>query len=980
MTPRILLVEDNPITRKMVTFALAGKDFVVAAAPDGATAQRLAAAEAFDLVLQDVILPDIDGFDLVRRLRAVAGMQQTPILAFTGFLSKFESAQMDTVGFTDLVTKPIQPSQLLRIIRSHLPGPGVTPRIVGSRQRVVLADDDPVQRKLTAFRLDRMGFNVVSVEDGMAALEQLRACKPDVLVTDVMMPRLDGFGLCAAIRQEPALADLRVILISNTYIDPEDRVLAQRAGADQFVHRTPDLKGLADALEHVLTMHRVNAGAPWRDSEDFERARVHRALRQLERQISVNAGLTQQCSLLSAQLSILSAISEAIARQENVESVLREALAACFDAGGISAGALYLWPSDDAPPTIYQVGGHAEGNRAGMAGFFGHLAFLQSIAATGQTTGLSLSASPTDEVKQLLINSASGSMLIVPILKESRQSGALVMMSRAADLVDDDRTAFAQAVTNQISLALRLAGTFAAQEESEHKARSQAAIIQSVIDSIPDGLVMADATGRYMVWNAAAESIIEIGPVVVSPTERSTRFGLFLPDRVTPFPPDELPLARALRGEIVDRAELVVRNSLLPEGKSFSVNSRPLRSANGAIAGGVVTLHDLTEERALEAQLRQAQKLEAVGQLAGGVAHDFNNLLTVILGFARLVSESFGADDPRQAELEQVIKAGEQATTLTKQLLAFSRKQVLQPVTVDLNALVANVRQMLARLIGEHIDLATVLAPGLRPVRADPGQLEQILMNLVVNARDAMPTGGRVAIETANVELDRSHAMQHEPVRPGSYVMLAVTDHGAGMTDETKRRLFEPFFTTKEAGKGTGLGLATVYGIVKQSGGYIWVYSEPGIGTAFKVYFPVAEPGAAVATQAAHNESIATGTETILVVEDEDAVRFLTRIILEKAGYRVFDAANPRQAELLFGEDPTRFDMLVTDIVMPGSSGPRLFERLERLHRGLKVLYVSGYTDDAIAQQGELEPGVAFLQKPFTAGVLSRRVREVLAR
>ncbi|HTK29681.1 MAG TPA: ATP-binding protein, partial [Vicinamibacterales bacterium] len=335
-------------------------------------------------------------------------------------------------------------------------------------------------------------------------------------------------------------------------------------------------------------------------------------------------------------------------------------------------------------------------------------------------------------------------------------------------------------------------------------------------------------------------------------------------------------------------------------------------------------------------------------------------------------------DDPRRADMAEVIKAGQRATTLTKQLLAFSRKQVLQPIALDLNALVAGVRQMLARLIGEHIDLATALADDLRIVRADPGQIEQIIVNLVVNARDAMADGGRISIETANVNLDNGYAIGHHPVTPGAYVMLAVSDTGTGMTDEVKRRVFEPFFTTKAQGKGTGLGLATVYGIVKQSGGYIWVYSEPGSGTSFKVYLPVAESAHEAASEATVAETAVNGTETVLVVEDEGPVRHIAKVILERAGYRVVDAASPREAEGIFLQDPRRFDLLVTDVVMPESSGPRLFDRLAAIRPDLKVLYVSGYTGEAIVHQGQLDPGVKFLQKPFTAADLTRRVREAI--
>jgi PAS domain S-box-containing protein len=419
---------------------------------------------------------------------------------------------------------------------------------------------------------------------------------------------------------------------------------------------------------------------------------------------------------------------------------------------------------------------------------------------------------------------------------------------------------------------------------------------------------------------------------------------------------------------------------LWPDGTSHWIagQARMLRHADDEPAHWLGIGTDISDRKSLEAQFRQAQKMEAVGQLAGGVAHDFNNLLTAILGYSNFVIDTFGPQDRRRADLEEVIKAGQRAAALTRQLLAFSRRQVLQPSAVDLNGLVTGMRQMLSRLIGEHVDLVPILAPDLGAVRADPGQLEQVLMNLVVNARDAMPSGGRLAIETANVELDESF-MQDVVIHPGSYVMLAVSDSGIGMDEATKQQLFEPFFTTKDPGKGTGLGLATVYGIVKQSGGYIWVFSEPGKGATFKVYLPRAS-GDIEVEKSTVSEEMAVGTETVLIVEDEEAVRLLTRRILEEAGYRVFDAANPEQAEALFAQNRNLFNLLVTDVIMPGSSGPKLFERLAQLRPDLKVLYVSGYTDDTIVHQGQLDPGVALLQKPFTADALNRRIREVLDR
>ncbi|HXG69379.1 MAG TPA: ATP-binding protein, partial [Gemmatimonadaceae bacterium] len=387
---------------------------------------------------------------------------------------------------------------------------------------------------------------------------------------------------------------------------------------------------------------------------------------------------------------------------------------------------------------------------------------------------------------------------------------------------------------------------------------------------------------------------------------------------------------------------------------------------------------EISERKSLEAQFQQSQKMEAVGQLAGGVAHDFNNLMTVVLGYSAFVTETLGVSDPRRADLDEVVRAAQRATALTRQLLAFSRKQVLQPTNVDLNALVLGMQDMLARLIGEDILIEHTLAADLWAVRADVGQLEQVLMNLTVNARDAMPTGGRLSFRTSNVEMEEPDAHSFG-IGAGCYVLLAVADNGTGMTESVRKRLFEPFFTTKLPGKGTGLGLATVYGIVKQTGGTVSVTSTPGAGATFEVYLPCAlgNPQALLPAAPDRGGTI-RGTETILIVEDEDGVRLLTRRILEQSGYRVFDANDADHAEAVFAKHARVIDLLLTDVVMPGISGPKLFARLQEQQPGLKVLYLSGYTQGAIVEQGPLGPGIELLQKPFTAAALNERVREVI--
>jgi PAS domain S-box-containing protein len=389
------------------------------------------------------------------------------------------------------------------------------------------------------------------------------------------------------------------------------------------------------------------------------------------------------------------------------------------------------------------------------------------------------------------------------------------------------------------------------------------------------------------------------------------------------------------------------------------------------------TQRDVTEQRHLEEQFRQSQKMEAVGQLAGGIAHDFNNLLTAILGNTQLLLRDLPPGDAKRADVEEIRKASERAASLTRQLLAYSRRQMLQPEVLDLNGVVAEMNRMLRRLIGEHIELVTTLAPDLGRVRADPNQLEQVIVNLAVNARDAMPNGGKLTIETANVELDAAFAQAHLGSVPGPYAMVAVTDTGLGMEATVRAHLFEPFFTTKEVGKGTGLGLATVYGIVKQSGGYISVYSEVGRGTSFKIYLPrIDKPAAAQPSPAKDRPD--RGTETILVVEDEPAVLSLSRRALEAQGYLVLAASDASDALRVVERHGGTIHLLLTDVVMPGQSGRELADRLATSRPGIRVLYMSGYPGDAVVQHGALPAGSAFLQKPFSPDGLARKVRDVL--
>jgi PAS domain S-box-containing protein len=522
----------------------------------------------------------------------------------------------------------------------------------------------------------------------------------------------------------------------------------------------------------------------------------------------------------------------------------------------------------------------------------------------------------------------------------------------------------------------------AIQEAEERRRRREAeqALLQrerrlsSIYETVSDSLFYVDVEedGRYRFTSVNRAFVSTTG------LEHNQVVGKRV-DEVIPEP--SLTVMLQKYGEAI-RERRVVRweeTAEYPRGRlTGEVSIAPVFDDAGTCTHLVGARHDTTERQRLEAQFRQAQKMESVGQLAGGIAHDFNNLLTVINGTAELAIEQLREGDPLHDDLQEIRRAGERAAALTRQLLAFSRKQILQPQVLNLNTVVAEMESMLRRLIGENIELVVVPTKDLGRVKADPGQMEQVIANLAVNARDAMPQGGKLTVEMQSVEIDERYARDHGvAVKPGPYLMLAISDTGVGMDEITRARIFEPFFTTKAPGKGTGLGLSTVYGIIKQSDGFIWAYSEVGQGTSFKVYLPqVAE----VAVSKRHNQTVAPGqgTETILLVEDVEGLRKLAKRMLESAGYTVLTAANGDEALLVLQRYKQPLHLMVTDVVMPGMSGRTLAERFDATHPGMKVLYMSGYTDDVVVRHGVLDEGMPFLSKPFAVVELTRKVRQVL--
>ncbi|MBW2049308.1 MAG: response regulator [Deltaproteobacteria bacterium] len=724
--------------------------------------------------------------------------------------------------------------------------------------KILIVDDQEDGRLLLKKVLERDGHQVAETTNGEQALEAARVFPPDMIISDILMPQMDGFELCREVRADVKLAHIPFIFYTATYKDPRDEELAMVAGADRFVLKPMAPRAFSELISQVVRETREKGRERPRARDMAETAVMklynERLVKKLEKK--------------------LLDLDQEVRRRQRLEEALRKSEKSLLVLNRM-ARIFLTCPGEEMYDEVLRALLEVTGSRYGAFGFL-------------------------DE------------------------QGNFVCPTLSREVWDQCR-------------------------------------VQEKTTVFPK-----DTWGGL--WGRALRE------------KRS-----FIANEGLKVPEGHIPLSRALVVPILRQDRLVGAFSLAEKAQDYTQEDlRFVERIARYIAPILITrLENERREREkerLSEQLRQAQKMEAIGVLAGGVAHDFNNLLTLILGQAELMSLNLGEQNSIKQGVEEIIRAAKSAASLTRQLLTFSRKQVIQPKILNLNDVLTGIEKMLQSILGEDVELILRKAPDLERVKADPVQMEQVVMNLVVNARDAMPTGGKLIIETANAELDHAYFMARGlEGTPGRFTQLTVTDTGAGMDRETRRRIFEPFFTTKGLGRGTGLGLATVYGIVKQAGGYVWVYSEPAQGASFRIYLPVSDGEEADSAEKAPRAG-AQGSETVLVVEDDEMIRALACRILEHYGYRVLEAGNGKDALEKARTHQGPIQLLLTDVALPRMVGKDLAVALLKDRPDTRVIYMSGYTDEIIARRGVLEESVDFLEKPFTPASLAQKVREVLDR
>jgi len=825
---------------------------------------------------------------------------------------------------------------------------------------ILIVDDLISNRKVLTALLIGRGHRLVEAADGRAGLAAVRAERPDLVITDVLMPLVDGYELVRQLRLDPATSGIPVLFYTAPYGEREARALARASGVPYVLTKPPRPDEVLKIVDRVL------AGVLETDTDAdraAEAALDREQLQLLSDQLSETA---EELRLANARLRALINIGLDFAAQRNGERRLQRLSDAVHDLFGASYVTIGIAGAADR--RVRRV----VGSGLELAPWIKVGDVLQGIVATvvserratrGRVAANDAAPRPFPDH-----HPEAQDYLVAPITSPVNVYGwiCLVCNEGRAFTVGEERQVLALAghLGRIYELEHEVADRLEAEAALEHSER----LNRNLLAHLPHRILVKDRHSVVVFCNTnfARDLGLRVADVIGKDT-----FALHPPALAEAYAAND---RQVMETGVLQHLE----EPYQVDGQQRWVHTVkvPYRDEDGRVTGVLVVFDDITERRQLEQQVQQSQKMEAVGELAGGVAHDFNNLLTAILGYCELILDDLAADDPHRRDIDEIQKAGQRAAELTRQLLAFSRKEIITPTTLDLNAVVGDMRTMLDRLIREDVKILVGLSHGLALVTADRGQIEQIVINLAVNARDAMPDGGTLTIQTATVEIDADTAQQHRALSPGPHVSLTVSDTGSGMTADVKARIFEPFFTTKPRGRGTGLGLASVQGTIARSGGSISVSSEIGAGSTFQVLLPRADAGVATPVIVPVLNPL-TGTETVLVVEDADQLRSLISLLLKRQGYTVLVAANADEAKRQFAGHAA-IDVMLTDVVMPGASGPELTRELQASRPALKVIYMSGYTQDAIVQHGVLLPGITFLPKPFTADTLGRKIRSVL--
>jgi PAS domain S-box-containing protein len=838
--------------------------------------------------------------------------------------------------------------------------------------KVLVVDDDVQSRQLYVAMLTPFHHEVVEAGDGREGLKLAQEEKPDLIISDILMPTMNGYDFISAVRKIPALQDVPVVFHSASFLDREARALGASCGVSLFILKPCEPERALSVVQHALGMKFEKA---------IESAPVSTEAQAVPVLIDAFFEKGKQLDSVSIRLASLLGLGLDLVRSADTEGLLQIACEGARRTIGASFCGLGILAGDGHKLRSYALFGAGPEATANMTQpIFDGEVFASLVRGKGTRKEFNPYGVPAG-LDLPAYHPPIRSFLGCPLRAGEQVYGWIYVADKLGLLQFTEQDAeILQTVAGYVALAYENAQRF--QTIHERTKRLEIEIeerkhaeerFRMLVETAPAAVVITDEKGRIADLNAQTltmfgyqrEELVGQSVELLLPERLKTIHEEHRADYAKQPHPRPMGLGMELFGRRKDGTEFPVEISL-----------GPLTTKEGLLVSAAIV--DITARKRIEEQMRQSQRLEAIGKLAGGVAHDFNNLLGVILGCCDTITEAMPAEDPLAKRIGLIKQAGTSAADLTRQLLAFSRQQLLQPRVLDLKEIVAHVQAMLGHLIGEDVEFRASIDPDVGSIKADPGQIEQVLVNLAVNARDAMPKGGRLTIRVQNADLDESYKQQHQPVIPGPYVMLSVEDTGCGMDRKTQARVFDPFFTTKGLGKGTGLGLATVYGIVKQSGGYIWVYSEVEQGTVFKLYFPRIGQTAPVAEKVDVGRDALAGCETILLAEDSESLREMATEYLQSLEYAVIGAVSGKDALQRAEEFYGAIDLLLTDVVMPEMSGPELANQIAVARPAIKVLFTSGYTDDVIARQGMLNPASAFIQKPYRPKALARKVREVL--